>query len=245
MPVAPRAVGSARSDARGSADLREGHRPDLRDPALGEPEIARGAPSDRRWVRVFRDVRRRSFEIRCPQHSAAIRARQRWDAHPRPPPRTCPAPEWRGHVRLVGFAVVTRLIGLFTGLLAVSAVSAQVHVPSSAASPGFLASRGVPAVWLPELDAGIPMSGARVFVPGNVDAGRGVPLAFALDGSPIPLTINVDLHLPRHARGHLHRLGAVHAHGSGLRSGRRGSGPQCGEPGGVPVLRLRRRCSPR
>ena len=87
---------------------------------------------------------------------------------------------------------MTRLIGLFTGLLAVSAVSAQVHVPSSAASPGFLASRGVPAIWLPELDAGIPMSGARVFVPGIVDAGRGVPLAFALDGGPIPLTISVD-----------------------------------------------------
>ena len=37
------------------------------------------------------------------------------------------------------------------------------------------------------------MSGARVFVPGNVTDGRGVPLAFALDGGPIPLTINVDL----------------------------------------------------
>jgi len=88
---------------------------------------------------------------------------------------------------------VTRLIGLFTGLLAVSSVSAQVHVSPSATSPSFLASSGSPAIWLPELDAGIPMSGARVFVPGNVAAGRGVPLAFALDGGAIPLTINVDL----------------------------------------------------
>jgi hypothetical protein len=85
---------------------------------------------------------------------------------------------------------VTRLIGLLTGLLAVSAVSAQVHVPSSAASPGFLASRGSPAIWLPELDAGVADSSAAVFVPGNVADGAGVPLAFALDGGPIPLTIN-------------------------------------------------------
>ena len=93
---------------------------------------------------------------------------------------------------------MTRLIGLFTGLLAVSSVSAQVHVSPSATSPSFLASKGSPAIWLPELDAGIPMSGSRVFVPGNVAAGRGVPQAFALDGGPIPLTINVDLSHPDH-----------------------------------------------
>lgn len=87
---------------------------------------------------------------------------------------------------------MTRLIGLVLGLLAVFPASAQVHVPSSASSENFLASSGIPAIWLPELDAGIPMSGARVFVPGNVAAGRGVPLAFALDGGSIPLTINVD-----------------------------------------------------
>ena len=145
-------------------------------------------------MRVFRDARGHSPEIRCPGRFPPrfVRGRGGTLTHGRRR-RKGPAPEWRGHVRLVGFAAVTRLIGLFTGLLAVSAVSAQVHVPSSAASPGFLASRGVPAIWLPELDAGIPMSGARVFVPGIVDAGRGVPLAFALDGGPIPLTINVDL----------------------------------------------------
>ncbi len=86
---------------------------------------------------------------------------------------------------------MTRLIGLLTGLLAVSSVSAQVHVSPSAESPTFLASRAGPAIWLPEFDAGIPISGARVFIPGNVTAGRGVPLAFALDGGSIPLTINV------------------------------------------------------
>ena len=86
---------------------------------------------------------------------------------------------------------MTRLIGLVLGLLAVFPASAQVHVPSSASSDNFLASSAVPAIWLPELDAGIPMSGARVFIPGHVDAGRGVPLAFALDGGSIPLTINV------------------------------------------------------
>src|SRR5690242_21827979 len=88
-------------------------------------------------------------------------------------------------------ATVMRLIGLVLGLLAVFPASAQVHVPSSASSDNFLASSAVPAIWLPELDAGIPMSGARVFIPGHVDAGRGVPLAFALDGGSIPLTINV------------------------------------------------------
>lgn len=86
-----------------------------------------------------------------------------------------------------------RLIGLLAGVLAVSSASAQVHVSPSATSPSFLASRGSPAIWLPEPDAGIPMSGSRVFVPGIVDAGRGVPLAFDLDGGAIPLTINVDL----------------------------------------------------
>jgi uncharacterized protein (TIGR03382 family) len=95
-------------------------------------------------------------------------------------------------------STVTRLIFLFTGLLAVSSVSAQVHVSPSATSPSFLASSGSPAIWLPEPDAGIPLSGARVFVPGNVAMGRGVPLAFALDGGSIPLTtINANLPTPR------------------------------------------------
>jgi len=88
---------------------------------------------------------------------------------------------------------VTRPIALLTGLLAVSSASAQVHVSPSATSPSFLASKGSPAIWLPELDAGIPMSGSRVFVPGNVDAGRGVPLAFDLAGAAIPLTVNANI----------------------------------------------------
>jgi len=96
---------------------------------------------------------------------------------------------------------VTRLIGLVLGLLAVFPASAQVHVPSSASSDNFLASSAVPAIWLPELDAGIPMSGARVFIPGHVDAGRGVPLAFALDGGSIPLTINVGPSLDHNLEG--------------------------------------------
>src|SRR5215468_12164616 len=88
-------------------------------------------------------------------------------------------------------ATVTRLIGLLATSVALSAVAAPVHVPSVAQTATFTPSDAWPTIWLPELDAGLPDSSATVFVGGVAGTDEGIPLAFALDGGSIPLTINV------------------------------------------------------
>ncbi len=87
---------------------------------------------------------------------------------------------------------MTRLIGLFVTSVALSAVAAPVHVPSAAQTSTFTASDAWPALWLPEPDAGLPDSSATVFVAADVPGNQGAPIAFALDGGSIPLTININ-----------------------------------------------------
>ena len=88
-------------------------------------------------------------------------------------------------------ATVKRLPGLLALLVATGAAAgpspAAVHVPAAGATPGFTTGRLAPAIWLPELDAGSPLE-ARVFAADD----NGVPVAFALDGGPLSLSITYD-----------------------------------------------------
>jgi hypothetical protein len=93
-------------------------------------------------------------------------------------------------------ATVTRLIGLLVTSVALSANAAPVHVPSSAQTSTFTPSDAWPTIWLPELGAGLSDSSATVFVAADVATDEGIPLAFALDGGSIPLTINISSPAP-------------------------------------------------
>src|SRR6516225_4998544 len=89
-------------------------------------------------------------------------------------------------------AIVTRLIGLLASSVALSAVAGPVHVPSAAQTATFTPSDAWPTIWLPEPDAGLSDSTARVFVAADTATDQGIPLAFALDGGSIPLTFNLN-----------------------------------------------------
>src|SRR3974390_2373912 len=98
-------------------------------------------------------------------------------------------------------ATVTRLIGLLTTSVALSAVAGPVHVPSAAQTATFTPSDAWPTIWLPERDAGLLDSSATVFVAADTATYQGIPLAFALDVGSVPLTFTLVSLVPPASAG--------------------------------------------